>query len=82
MLKTQAVGSALVAEVQYEGCTNYEGRKILVYEKLSDGELLQLRFLDPHFCDSATHKSPVARLEPTQRGWRLAIGLAAKLDSK
>ena len=81
VLRTRACGAALVTEVQYEGCTNYEGHKILVYDKMSNAEFLQQTHLDPHFCDNPQHPSPIARFEPTQRGWALALALAALLTA-
>lgn len=79
VLRTCVVGSALVVELQYEGCANHEGRKVLVYEKLSNAEFLRFGRVDPHFCDNANCPSPVARFEPTQRGWQLAVSFAVML---
>ncbi len=66
----------VVALVFYPGCTNYEGRKILVFD---DGDrydfLVRHKILDPHFDDRCY--SPVARFEPTARGVDLANALAA-----
>lgn len=71
--KYEAVGDSLVVLVHYPDCKNYEGRKILVFKDVSVKKLLSLRLLDPHFCNSTTHPSPVARFEPTKRGWQYAI---------
>lgn len=56
-----------LVQVKYIGATNYEGRKILLYKGNLPDEL------DPHFCEH--HKSPVARFEPTELGWELALCL-------
>ncbi len=66
----------ILVSVKYEGCTNYEGQKILVYEcnrfcrDLS--EFFKLKSLDPHFCDG-DHFGPIARFVPTKDGWQMAI---------
>jgi predicted metal-dependent HD superfamily phosphohydrolase len=69
--KTKRVGKFLLAEISYPDCTNYEGRKILIYENINETQLRKLKFLDPHFCDGK-HISPLARFEPTDRGWQYA----------
>jgi hypothetical protein len=63
-------GQVLV--VEYPDCTNYEGRKVLVY-KTSDF-LDTKKELDPHFQKGKL--SPFARFEPTPAGIAAAIKLA------
>lgn len=80
ILRAQNFGRALVIEVHYHGCTNYDGNKIIVYS--TAGTLAELlattqNRLDPHF--NTTWPSPVARFEPTGRGWQWACELAAAL---
>ena len=59
--------------VVYPDCTNYEGRKILVFKDSHEKfHGVHVGTLDPHFCDQG-HSSPVARFEPTDRGWQMAI---------
>ena len=65
-----------VAEVKYPDAKNYEGRKILVYENLTARELRKVSVLDPHFCENSHHPSPIARFEPTPKGWKYAIAFA------
>jgi hypothetical protein len=72
-LSTEQVGSAVVAEVRYPDCTNYDGRKILVYADTDAVELRSRTTLDPHF---APHGGPLARFEPTRRGWCMALAVA------
>lgn len=67
-------------EIKYEGATNYEGRKILVYH-YEISKIVNAKTLDPHFCDSG-HLSPFARFEPTERGWNEAIALVDKMSRK
>jgi hypothetical protein len=61
--------------VNYPDCTNYEGNKILVYDKGFDVNiLLAVKRVDPHFF---SHKdSPIARFEPTERGLKMACSFA------
>lgn len=73
ILRTLQVGRSVVVEVQYPDCTNYEGRKVLVYADTDTGAVKARTTLDPHF---ARHGGPVARFEPTQRGWNLAVEVA------
>lgn len=70
------VGDGLVVEVHYPNCTNYEGRKVLVYAGVTLGELLSQGSIDPHFCESTEYHSPIARFEPTENGWSLATHVA------
>lgn len=70
-------GRGLVMEVHYPDCTNYEGRKVLLYVCKSHrryDEITLSRTLDPHFSKSVP--SPVARFEPTDYGWSLACKAA------
>lgn len=76
ILRAESVGSFTIAEILYPDCRNYEGKKILVFESIGVEKLKALSFIDPHFCDSDEHPSPIARFEPTKKGWRLALTLA------
>lgn len=71
--KTEKVGRFLIAMIEYPDCQNFEGKKILVYEKISAKKLLKAESLDPHFCDCLSHPSPIARFVPTDQGWQYAI---------
>lgn len=67
----------LVVEVLYPDATNFEGRKIMVYENVrSFADLLRRtgNRLDPHF--SQVSMAPIARFKPTERGWALACWFA------
>ena len=68
-----------VVAIKYEGCTNYEGLKILVFAyPLS--YITSLKEIDPHFCDNG-HTSPIARFEPTSKGWQHAVGFCDLLST-
>ena len=62
--------------VNYPGVKNYEGNKILMYSKHFNLGLL-IRRIDPHFFTEGD--SSIARFEPTEFGWELAIKLAEVL---
>ncbi len=67
---------AYVLHVRYLDCTNFEGRKVMVYR----GRWLGIaagHFLDPHFTEDLS--SPVARFRPDAEGWELACQLARSL---
>lgn len=72
ILKEETVGSFLIVDIQYEDCKNYEGRKILVFKDVTFIDLVNQKLIDPHFCDNDKFISPVARFEPTERGWEWA----------
>ena len=79
--RLQAEGFWTVIEAIYDGVTNYEGRKIIVYaypEKI----IRSRAALDPHFCDSVHHVSPFARFEPTRAGWAAAVELAELMNER
>lgn len=75
------IGNGLIVGITYPGCTHYEGRKVLVFDRWSESALRQCRVIDPHFIDVAPEgiPMPVARFHPTTAGWRLARICAAAL---
>lgn len=76
VLRSQQVGKNLVVELKYPDCTNFEGRKIMVYKDLTISRLLAQKLVDPHFSNSGKFRSPIARFAPTKQGWKLACALA------
>jgi hypothetical protein len=65
-------GNLLVINIHYPDCTNYEGRKILVYKNTTLLELVNQKTIDPHFSDNKEFYSPIARFLPTNEGWEMA----------
>lgn len=65
----------LLVDIKYPDCTNYEGRKILLYENVSLCQLKLQKQIDPHFFESMDYFSPIARFEPTKEGWEMGIFL-------
>jgi hypothetical protein len=80
ILKSWFAGEFVAVEIRYPDCTNYEGRKILVYKGAIE-DLQKAKFLDPHFCEGE-HISPIARFEPTGLGWDMAMMLVEELNEK
>lgn len=78
--KQVIVNGYLVARVTYPDSKNYEGVKILLYDKgITIDDLLKQGSIDPHFSDNKKFLSPIARFVPTSRGWNMAIKLAKTL---
>lgn len=78
ILRVAKHGAFLIVEVRYPDCTNYEGRKILLFKgNMTEAKLRRLESLDPHFTDNPKVVAPVARFEPTTNGWDMAIRLAS-----
>lgn len=83
LLDSTIYDNAVVLLVQYLDCTNFEGKKVIVYE--GDSATVWKVFLkrgwhpklDPHFTDKGL--SPIARFPPTKRGAELADKLASEL---
>lgn len=81
ILQSFEMGKFLILEIKYLNCTNYEGKKILVYENTTLLELFNQKYLDPHFSNDTKYKSPLARFEPTERGLEFAKEFCKYLDS-
>jgi hypothetical protein len=75
------VGKNLVLIIVYKNCTNYEGKKVLVYKDISQDRLMEInnRLIDPHFSDNPNFVSPVARFEPTDKGIMMAFKFAKEI---
>jgi hypothetical protein len=69
-------GVALIVFINYPDCKNYEGNKILLYEDTTLYDLYEQGSIDPHFSDNKDFRSPIARFEPTDRGWDMAKEMA------
>ena len=76
--RTFSRGAWTAAVIVWPDAANYEGRKVAVY-KTSLKELVEARVLDPHFQEERGPLVPVARFEPTSRGWKLAVSLVEEL---
>lgn len=78
LVMMKRIGQAAVAMIRYLDCTNYEGRKVLIYADADDFmREASAADLDPHFRPGS---GPLARFEPTDRGWELAVKFACELS--
>ena len=79
--KVETVGSSVIAIVHYPDATNFEGRKIIVFQGTTEEEIRERDEIDPHF-DEAEDKEGriIARLLPDEEGWEIALGTAALAD--
>lgn len=77
---THQAGPFIAVCIVYPDAKNYEGRKVMVLRATRE-ELGKLEFLDPHFCEG-NHLSPIARFEPTERGWKYAVAFADALSQE
>lgn len=72
ILHEQLINGYLILFVEYPNCTNFEGKKLMVYKGFnSSAALLKLNNgeLDPHF--SKGKGSPIARFRPTPESQEL-----------
>jgi len=69
-------GVYTLLQIYYDGCTNYEGIKLLLYAAPLE-QIVQQKInfgLDPHFSDGPL-LHPIARFEPTDRGEFMGVSL-------
>lgn len=67
--------------IEYEGCTNTEGKKILVFKGKYE-DLIAQKVIDPHFSFKKTYMSPIARFTPTEEGWSDAMEYCNRKEGK
>lgn len=80
ILNHESIGNYLIIEIKYIGCTNYKGKKVMVYENRTIEEMSMQKSIDPHFSENKDIKSPTARFEPTLKGWQMAVKLVRMLS--
>jgi len=67
LLQVDNYGPYVVVDLHYPDCTNYEGRKVMVF-RASFQQLREQGAIDPHF-GVGDKIFPIARFEPTEDGW-------------
>lgn len=77
ILMSEGIHKLFVALLQYDGCTNYEGKKVVVLDR--DPSILD--YLDPHFEDDKPY-TIYARFRPTVEGWDDAVAYATSKGEK
>ena len=81
ILRQQTMGDYIIVEILYPNCTNFEGKKILLFKGFSYEQIHSAKFIDTHFFDKHNdHPSPIARFEPTEFGWLLAVKVCYYLN--
>lgn len=65
VLRIEVCGQYQIVEVRYDGCTTFNGRKLLLMRLSEIG-----KSLDPHLLGNG--HPVVARFEPTKIGWEMA----------
>jgi len=75
IIREKAIDKFILIEINYPDCKNYEGNKILLFENTTIHQLKMQKLIDPHFSDNLKFHSPIARFEPTEKGWGMALRL-------
>lgn len=82
IVKAEEHGQYLIVMIQYPDCTNYEGKKILLFKGVTLIQLVNQKLIDPHFFEDKKYKSPVGRFVPTDEGWAMAVAVATYYTGK
>ena len=69
----KSIRGNLLVFIVYPDCTNYEGKKILLFKGTTIEDLMKQELIDPHFSENPKFKSPIARFEPTKFGWEMGL---------
>jgi len=77
-------GKITMLMIEYPDCTNYEGKKILLFRDLTLQEILMRNDnrIDPHFSETKGRAHPFARFSPTDEGWKEATIFAEQMVNK
>ena len=77
IVKHEYVNGYLLLLINYPDCKNYEGDKILFFDRgVTIENLKKQGKIDPHFSKSKKYISPISRFQPTHEGWQDAVSLA------
>lgn len=82
--EVERVGNHLVIKALYPNCKScaYEGRKVMVFLNVTEGEALRWREIDPHFRSPQQLRAkteappPAARFPASPEGWADALTYA------
>jgi hypothetical protein len=82
------VDSFVIMKVKYPNCKlcAYQGTKIMVFNNMTEMELIRLCRIDPHFRPveedvSGEARSPIARFPGSTKGWQRACSFAEMLGA-
>lgn len=77
ILKAVEENGFLILKINYPNCTNFEGNKILVFARgVTLLDIVNQKLIDPHFSSNDSYHSPIARFEPSDRGWNWAVNFS------
>lgn len=76
IITDEHIGEYNLVVIQYPDCTNYEGKKVLLYTNKDWEKIKKHKSIDPHFCEN--HPCPVARFAPTEEGLTLVYNFLLK----
>ena len=83
------VGRLIVMRVEYPNCDlcAHDGTKIMIFEHITEMEMIQLKRIDPHFRPRGERtkgeaRSPVARFPGDDVGWRHALAFAKLMEKQ
>jgi hypothetical protein len=80
VLMSKTINDCLILRVKYPDCINYEGTKILLFDKgVTIDQLNNQGSIDPHFSNNENFISPIARFIPTRKGWYMAMNAAKNI---
>lgn len=81
IVKAKEIGNFLIVMINYPDCINYEGQKILLFQGVTLIDLVNQKYIDPHFFKDKKYASPIARFVPDEKGWDMAETLAKVLTA-
>lgn len=82
LIRVEEKDGFLLVQLNYPDCTNYEGNKILLFKDVTLIQLVNQKYIDPHFFQAKDIASPIARFVPTEEGWIMALSLIKSLKGK
>jgi hypothetical protein len=80
-VRVEEADGFLLVQLNYPDCTNYEGNKILLFRGVKLIDLVNQKYIDPHFFQAKDIASPIARFVPTEEGWKMGLTLITALKA-
>ncbi len=80
VLRSSQIGKNLLVEIQYFEFSNFDGKKIMLYENMDIKKLLLEKEINPHFLDDKI-RSPIARFRATEFYWIFAENFLKYMES-
>jgi len=81
IIRTLVINDYLIMRIYYSSCNNFDGNKILVFDKgVTLDNLWDQERIDPRFSDDIEFHHPIARFTPDAKGWNMAVKLTRVLN--